>query len=122
MSEQHIRKEIEDLRKTIEYHNDRYYNQDAPEISDYEYDMMMQHLLDLEASHPEFASPDSPTQHVGGTTKREAGVKVRHNVPMLSLDDIFSFDEVKSWVRSMQEKLDEYAKKAVTLTVVDSQG
>lgn len=106
MSEQNIRKEIEDLRKTIEYHNDRYYNQDAPEISDYEYDMMMKRLLDLEASHPEFASPDSPTQHVGGTTKREAGVKVRHNVPMLSLDDIFSFDEVKSWVRSMQEKLD----------------
>lgn len=106
MSEQNIRKEIEDLRKTIEYHNDRYYNQDAPEISDYEYDMMMKRLLDLEASHPEFASPDSPTQHVGGTTKREAGVKVRHNVPMLSLDDIFSFDEVKSWVKSMQEKLD----------------
>ncbi|MDD6667143.1 MAG: NAD-dependent DNA ligase LigA [Lachnospiraceae bacterium] len=106
MAEQDIRKEIEDLRKTIEYHNDRYYNQDSPEISDYEYDMMIKHLKELEAAHPEFASADSPTKHVGGTAKREAGVKVRHNVPMLSLDDIFSKEEVTDWVKSMQEKLD----------------
>lgn len=106
MSEDKIRSEIEKLRKEIEFHNDRYYNQDAPLISDYEYDTMMERLKALEKEHPEYASPDSPTRHVGGTVKREAGVKVRHNVPMLSLDDIFSKEEVFSWVHEMQERLD----------------
>ena len=81
---------IAELKKTLEYHIDRYYNQDSPEISDYEYDMMMQELKNLEKEHPELVTPDSPTQRVGGTAKREAGVLVRHNVPMLSLQDVFS--------------------------------
>ena len=85
---------IEELKKKIEYHNDRYYNMDAPEISDYEYDMMMQELKKLENEYPEFATKDSPTKHVGGTAKREAGVLVRHNVPMLSLQDVFSKEDI----------------------------
>mgnify|MGYP002258299321 FL=1 len=62
---------IAELKKTLEYHIDGYYNQDSPEISDYEYDMMMQELKNLEKEHPELVTPDSPTQRVGGTAKRE---------------------------------------------------
>ena len=98
-------KRYEELVKTIEYHNDRYYNQDDPEISDYEYDMMMKELKKLEKDHPEYVTPSSPTQHVGGSAKREAGVLVRHRVPMLSLQDVFSKEEVQEFVESMQETL-----------------
>ena len=98
-------KKYEELKKTIEYHNDRYYNQDDPEITDYEYDMMMQELKKMEKAHPEYITADSPTQHVGGQAKREAGVLVRHRVPMLSLQDVFSKEEVKEFVESMQEQL-----------------
>ena len=97
---------IAELKKTLEYHIDRYYNQDSPEISDYEYDMMMQELKNLEKEHPELVTPDSPTQRVGGTAKREAGVLVRHNVPMLSLQDVFSKEEVFNFVEEMQKQLD----------------
>ena len=94
-----------ELKKTLEYHNDRYYNQDSPEISDYEYDMLMQELKMLEKEHPELVTPDSPTQKVGGTAKRQAGVLVRHNVPMLSLQDVFSKEDVYDFVEEMQEQL-----------------
>ncbi len=100
-----VRTEVEELRKKLEYHNERYYNQDAPEISDYEYDMMMERLKELEAAHPELDSASSPTKHVGGSAKREAGVKVRHNVPMLSLDDIFDQEQVTNWVNGMRQRL-----------------
>lgn len=93
-----IRQEIEDLRELIKYHNDRYYNQDNPEISDYEYDMLLLKLMKLEEEHPEIDSTDSPTQSVGGTAKREAGILVKHNVPMLSLQDVFSKEDVYSFV------------------------
>lgn len=93
------------LKETILYHNERYYNQDNPEISDYEYDMMMQELKSLEQKHPEYVTSDSPTQKVGGSAKREAGVLVRHNVPMLSLQDVFSKEDVDAFVRDMQEQL-----------------
>lgn len=93
-----IRQEIEDLRELIRYHNDRYYNQDNPEISDYEYDMLLLKLMKLEEEHPEIDSTDSPTQSVGGTAKREAGILVKHNVPMLSLQDVFSKEDVYSFV------------------------
>jgi len=98
---------IAELKKTLEYHIDRYYNQDSPEISDYEYDMMMQELKSLEKEHPELVTPDSPTQKVGGTAKRQAGVLVRHNVPMLSLQDVFSKEDVYHFVEEMQEQLPE---------------
>ena len=97
---------ITQLRKTLEYHIDRYYNQDSPEITDYEYDMMMQELKRLEKENPQLITPDSPTQKVGGAAKRTAGVLVRHNVPMLSLQDVFSKEEVFGFVEEMQKQLD----------------
>ena len=99
-------KRYEELVKTIEYHNERYYNQDNPEISDYEYDMMMRELKQLEVNHPEYITDKSPTQHVGGSAKREAGVLIRHRVPMLSLQDVFSKEEVYEFVESMQNSLE----------------
>ena len=94
-----------ELKATILYHNDRYYNQDNPEITDYEYDMMMQELKGLEQKHPEYITSDSPTQKVGGSAKREAGVLVRHNVSMLSLQDVFSKEDVDAFVADMQDQL-----------------
>lgn len=96
---------VAELKKTLEYHSERYYNQDSPEISDYEYDMLMQELKTLEKEHPKLVTPDSPTQKVGGTAKRQAGVLVRHNVPMLSLQDVFSKEDVYHFVEEMQEQL-----------------
>ena len=98
---------IEELKKELNYHIDRYYNQDDPVISDYEYDCMMQELKKLEAEYPDFVTSDSPTQRVGGTAKREAGVLVRHRVPMLSLQDVFSKEEVFAFVEDMQRQLDQ---------------
>lgn len=96
---------IKSLREQIAYHSDRYYNQDNPEISDYDFDMLMQELKKLEKEHPELVTPDSPTQKVGGTAKRTAGVLVRHNVPMLSLQDVFSKEEIYDFVEQMREQL-----------------
>lgn len=98
---------IVELRKQITYHSDRYYNQDEPEISDYDFDMMMKELKQLEKEHPELVTSDSPTQQVGGAAKRTAGVLVRHNVPMLSLQDVFSKEEIINFVEQMREQLDE---------------
>ena len=70
-----------ELVKTILHHNDLYYNHDNPEITDYEYDQLMIQLKAMEKEHPEWITKDSPTQHVGGTAKRTAGVLVHHNVP-----------------------------------------
>lgn len=102
-----LEKELAELREKIEYHSNRYYNDDAPEISDYEYDMLMQRLKAIEKDHPELITKESPTQHVGGNAKREAGVLVRHNVPMLSLMDVFSKEDVENFVRDMQEQFDD---------------
>ena len=97
---------IQELKDLIEYHNQKYYDEDAPEISDYEYDQLLRELEDLEAGQPQFALPDSPTQRVGGSAKREAGKLVRHEVPMLSLDDRFTKAEVLDFVSRMQRDLD----------------
>ncbi len=96
----------EQLKKTIQKHMEYYYDQDNPQITDYEYDQLMQELKAIEKEHPEFVTPDSPTQHVGGNAKREAGVLVRHNVPMLSLQDVFSKEEVFAFVEDMQKQLE----------------
>ena len=101
-----VEQEIKALREKIRYHNDRYYNLDSPEITDFEYDELMCQLKDLEALHPEFIAADSPTQTVGGAARREAGVLVRHNVPMLSLQDVFSREAVEEFVTSMQAELE----------------
>ncbi len=90
--------EYVNLKQTIDYHMDKYYNQDAPEISDYEYDQMMLAIKTAEKEHPEWIDETSPTQKIGGTVKREAGVKVTHEVPMLSIEDVFSKEEVKAWI------------------------
>ena len=102
-----IQEKIEALRKEIEYHIERYYNQDDPEITDYEYDQKMNELKRLEREHPDYVTPDSPTQKVGGSAKREAGVLVEHNVPMLSLQDVFDRGEVENFVAEMKKQLDD---------------
>lgn len=102
-----IQEKIEALRKEIEYHIERYYNQDDPEITDYEYDQKMNELKRLEREYPEYVTPDSPTQKVGGSAKREAGVLVEHNVPMLSLQDVFDRGEVENFVAEMKKQLDD---------------
>ncbi len=96
--------EYEELRSTIEEHMDRYYNQDDPVISDYEYDQLMLRLKAAEKEHPDWVTPDSPTQKVGGSVKREAGVKVVHDVPMLSIEDVFTKEAVLAWVEKVQER------------------
>ena len=96
-----IRKEMDELKKQIIYHNDRYYNQDDPEISDYEYDQLTIRYRKLEQEYPEFAGLESPIGKVGGTAKREAGILVKHNVPMLSLQDVFDKVEVYSFVEKV---------------------
>ncbi len=92
----------EELKKKIDYHMDRYYNADTPEISDFAYDRLMLELKEIERQHPEWVTPDSPTQKIGGSTKREAGVEVTHNVPMLSIQDVFTTDEVTAWVEEVR--------------------
>lgn len=96
---------INELREQIEYHSNRYYNMDDPQISDYEYDILMQELKKLEKEFPELVTGVSPTRIVGGTVKREAGVVVRHNVPMLSLQDAFTKEEVYEFVDDMKTRL-----------------
>lgn len=90
------------LMETINYHMDCYYNKDLPEISDYEYDQLMLRLKAIEKEHPDWILADSPTQKIGGTTKREAGVEVTHHVPMLSIQDVFSKEEVESWISEVK--------------------
>lgn len=101
-----VKKELNRLRKEIRHHNNCYYNNDEPEISDYEYDQLMLQLKKLEADYPELITKNSPTQMVGGNARREAGVLVAHDVPMLSLQDVFSRQEVEEFVTSAIEQLD----------------
>ncbi len=100
-------KRAEELRTLLNHHSDLYYNQDAPTISDQEYDALMRELKAIEAEHPELITPDSPTQKVGGSAKRTAGVLVAHRVPMLSMQDLFTKEEVDHFVDDCWEKLGE---------------
>lgn len=93
-----IEKKILELRETLQYHSNRYYNDDAPEIEDYEYDMMMRELKSLEEKYPEYDTPDSPTKKVGGKADNTFD-EVVHNVRMESLQDAFSKDEIKDFER-----------------------
>jgi DNA ligase (NAD+) len=95
---------IEDLREKLRRHEHLYYVLDQPEISDAEFDAMMRELRTLEEAHPEFASPHSPTQRVGGKP-REGFLKVRHSAPMLSLDNALNDDELRAFDRRVQELL-----------------
>lgn len=95
-------KEYLELCATIDYHMNLYYNLDEPEISDYEYDMLMQKLKAAEKEHPEWVTSDSPSQKIGGVAKREAAVKVTHDVPMLSIEDVFTKEDVIAWVEKVK--------------------
>ncbi len=106
MEQEQSVKRWQQLKKEIEYHSDRYYNMDAPENSDYEFDLLMRELKEIEKAFPDLSTPDSPTKKVGGTVKREAGVAVAHRVPMLSLQDVFSKEEVIAFVEEMQRQLE----------------
>src|SRR3984957_11860326 len=97
-----IEKKIEALREKIRHHEYLYYVLDNPEISDAEFDKLMQQLKDLESEHPSLVTPDSPTQRVGGKP-REGFVKVRHSTPMLSLDNTYSEEELRDWERRVHE-------------------
>lgn len=92
------------LQKTLQYHNEKYYNQDAPEISDFEYDQMMRELETLESEHPEAVTEDSPTRRVGGAPDSNF-VPVEHQIPMQSLADVFSFEELKEFLDRIQREL-----------------
>src|SRR5438552_16727210 len=97
-----IEHQIEDLREQIRRHEYLYYVEDAPEISDVEFDRLMQELKQLEAEHPTLITPDSPTQRVGGKP-REGFVKVEHSRPMLSLDNAYNEQELRDWERRVRE-------------------
>ena len=95
---------INELRKELEKHSHSYYDLDDPQISDYEYDMMMQELKRLEAAHPELITPDSPTMHVGGKAA-STFEEVRHTVQMGSLQDVFSPAEVSEFIERVRLEL-----------------
>lgn len=92
-----VEKRIKELTDTLNYHSNLYYNKDNPEISDYDFDMMMNELKKLEASYPELVLPESPTKRVGGTSSTKFD-KVTHKVQMGSIQDVFSFEQVKEFI------------------------
>jgi DNA ligase (NAD+) len=102
LPEKDLAKKTESLREKIRHHEYLYYVLDQPEISDLDFDKLMQKLKDLEAEHPERITPDSPTQRVGGKP-REGFIKVAHSSPMLSLDNTYNEDELRAWERRVHE-------------------
>ena len=92
--------EYSELKKTIEYHMNLYYNESAPEIPDYEYDLLMQRLKAAEKEHPDWVTPDSPSQKVGETVQKDRE-KITHRVPMLSIMDVFTMEDVTAWVQKV---------------------
>jgi DNA ligase (NAD+) len=97
-----IEKQIESLRDQIRHHEHRYFVLDDPEISDFDFDKLVEQLKNLEAEHPDLVTPDSPTQRVGGKP-REGVVKVAHSSPMLSLDNTYNEEELRNWERRVHE-------------------
>src|SRR4030095_3388360 len=96
-----VKKEAENLREKLRYHEYRYHVLDDPEISDAAYDKLLQKLKGIEAAHPELVTPDSPTARVGAAP-REGFQTVRHTRPMLSLDNAFSFDALRDFDRRVR--------------------
>lgn len=97
--------EIEKLRELINYHNKKYYDDDSPEISDYDYDQLQIKLRTLEKEYPEFASENSPTQRVGGHVSKKFD-EVTHEYPLQSLQDVFSFDELNDFYNRVESVVD----------------
>ena len=102
LENQHLREEYEALKKKIEYHSHLYYDLDAPELDDYEFDQLTQRLKAIEADHPDFVTQESYTQHVGGSASSKFE-KVVHTVKMESLQDVFSLEEVVEFDRRIRE-------------------
>lgn len=103
MDREQAKNRIEELNKLTAYYAKRYYDEDKPEISDFEYDMLMNELKNLEKEFPEYISKNSLTQKVGGTVK-EGFAKVQHEVPLQSLQDVFSFEEVQDFDIRMRKE------------------
>jgi len=99
-----VKQRIEELRKVINHHNYRYYVLDSPEISDAEYDELMRELQQLESEHPELVTPDSPTQRIGAPPVEAFGV-VEHPLPLLSLTNAFSYEELAAWHKRVSKLL-----------------
>ena len=94
------------LRDVINRHAEAYYEHDAPEIPDAEYDRMLRELLELEEAHPELATPDSPTRRIGGQINA-AFAPVRHQVRMMSLHNAFDLDELRAWSERVERRLED---------------
>ena len=118
MNKQEAKKRIDELNKLTAYHAKKYYDEDNPEISDFEYDMLMVELRNLEKEFPEFISKDSLTQHVGGTVK-EGFAKVEHEVPLQSLQDIFNFEDLYAFDERTKKALPEENVEYVVETKID---
>ena len=106
MELEEAKKQVKELREKLEYYANKYYDEDAPEISDYEYDMMMNRLKALEKQFPELITPDSLTQKVGGHVK-EGFKQVTHEVPLQSLQDVFSFEELEEFDTRVRKQAEE---------------
>lgn len=102
MTTEEAKNKIQELTEQLNYHNDRYYNQDNPEISDYEYDMMLNQLERLEQEYPQFRKEDSPTNRVGGKASEKFS-DVVHTVPMESLHDSFSHGELREFDQRVRQ-------------------
>ena len=116
MNKEQAKKRIEELRKQTEFYAEKYYDEDKPEISDFEYDMLMVELRNLEKEYPEFQSAESLTQKVGGHVK-EGFEKVTHEVPLQSLQDVFSLEEVEEFDERIKQKAKENGIKEVMYVV-----
>ena len=105
MGKEDIKLQIDNLIDKINYHSDKYYNQDTPEISDFEYDMLMKELIKLEAENPEFKRVDSPSNRVGGVALDKFD-QVTHKNPMLSLSNAYSAEDLRDFDRRVKEMTD----------------
>ena len=118
MNRKEAKENIELLRKELEYHAKKYYEDDAPEISDYDYDMKLRKLKKLEEEYPEFRSESSLTQKVGGKAN-SSFEEVTHEVPLLSLQDIFSFEELKEFDTRVKKQTNNKECKYIVETKID---
>lgn len=116
INKKQAKERIESLRQQVEYHAKKYYDDDKPEISDFEYDMLMVELRNLEKEFPEYQSKNSLTQKVGGHVK-EGFQKVTHEIPLQSLQDVFSIEEVKDYITKIEQKAKENNIEQVTYVV-----
>ncbi len=118
MDIEQAKQEITTLREKLEYYAKKYYDDDKPEISDYEYDMMMNQLKKLEKQFPELITKDSLTQKVGGHVK-EGFAQITHEVPLQSLQDVFSFEELIEFDLRVKKQLEVQDVNYVVETKID---